>query len=187
MHTVELKVEQDRIESLAKVRTPLDAVEELIWNGLDADAKRVNVDIILNKLSGLRKIKVRDDGKGIDPNICDHAFGTLGGSPKMRIATTPGGRIPHGKSGKGRFRAFGIGRAVTWLSRYKANGDIKEYTIKGLRSTLTQFKIADEQQSNAKQTGVEVTVDDIEQNFPSLAEATLFSSTYWRRWTTFRC
>ena len=171
MHTVTLKVEQDHVESLAKVRNPLVAIEELIWNGLDADAKRVDVELVLNKLGGLAKIRVKDNGFGIEAAICDHAFGSLGGSPKMKINTTPGGRVPHGKSGKGRFRVFGVGRKVTWVSRYKSNGQVKEYMIKGFRSTLKEFEVGDEKDAKSKQTGVEVTIDDIEENFPSLLDS----------------
>lgn len=96
MQTLELKVEQDHIESLAKVRNPIIAIEELIWNGLDADAEKIVVELALNKLGGLSKIVVSDNGTGIKFDECEHAFGHLGGSPKSRIHLTPGGRVPHG-------------------------------------------------------------------------------------------
>jgi len=35
MQTLELKVEKEHIESLAKVRNPTIAIEVLIWNGAD--------------------------------------------------------------------------------------------------------------------------------------------------------
>lgn len=116
MQTLEIKVEQDHIESLAKVRNPIIAVEELIWNGLDADAQKIDVQLVLNNLGGLAKIKVSDNGTGIRFAECEHAFGHLGGSPKSHVYLTPGGRVPHGKLGKGRFRAFGIGGTVTWVT-----------------------------------------------------------------------
>ncbi len=50
MQTLELKVEQDHVESLAKVRNPIVAIEELIWNGLDADATQIEIKLQLNEL-----------------------------------------------------------------------------------------------------------------------------------------
>jgi hypothetical protein len=171
MQTLELKVEQDHIESLAKVRNPIIAIEELIWNGLDADAQKVVVELVLNDLGGLSKIKVSDNGTGIKFDECELAFGHLGGSLKSQMQLTPGGRVPHGKLGKGRFRAFGIGRTVTWVSRYKANGIIKEFDVKGRRSSLKKFEVGDEKETSRKTSGVDVTIDGIESNYPSLTDA----------------
>jgi hypothetical protein len=171
MQTLELKVEQDHIESLAKVRNPLIAIEELIWNSLDADAEKVVVELMLNNLGGLSKIKVSDNGTGIKFAECELAFGHLGGSLKSQLQQTPGGRVPHGKLGKGRFRAFGIGRTVTWVSRYKANGVVKQFDVKGRRSSLKKFEVGDEKEASGKTSGVDVTIDGIESNYPSLSDA----------------
>ena len=171
MQTLELQVEQDHVESLAKVRNPIIAIEELIWNGLDADAVKIDVKLVMNNLGGLSKIRVSDNGTGIKQDECEHAFGSLGGSAKLGVHFTPGGRIPHGKSGRGRFRAFGIGPTVTWVSRYKANGVVRQFDIKGHRSLLKRFEIGDEKEAQGTETGVEVTIDNIETNFPSLLDA----------------
>lgn len=168
MQTIELKVEQDHVESLAKVRNPIIAIEELIWNGLDADATQVNVSLELNNLGGLVKIKVSDNGRGISLLTCRKAFGNLGGSAKSSMQFTPGGRIPHGKSGKGRFRAFGIGNAVTWTSRYEANGTVQQFEIQGRKSSLKQFSIGDQNEIQGSKTGVDVTISGIETNYSSL-------------------
>jgi HSP90 family molecular chaperone len=116
MKTVEVKVAQDHVESLARVRNPIIALEELVWNGLDADASKIQIKVVTNNLGGLAKIKISDNGTGISFKECSKTFGSLGGSAKSNMALTPGGRVPHGKNGKGRFRAFGIGPVVTWTS-----------------------------------------------------------------------
>ncbi|KKK62893.1 hypothetical protein LCGC14_2999780, partial [marine sediment metagenome] len=171
MQTLELQVEQDHVESLTKVRNPIIAIEELIWNGLDADATKIDVKLVMNNLGGLSKIRVSDNGTGIKRGECEHAFGSLGGSAKMEMHSTPDGRVPHGKSGKGRFRAFGIGPTVTWVSRYKADGVVKQFDIEGRRSVLKRFEIGDEKEIKGKRTGVEVTIDNIVTNYPSLLDA----------------
>jgi DNA topoisomerase VI subunit B len=90
MQTLELQVEQDHVESLAKVRNPIIAIEELIWNGLDADATKIDVKLVMNSFGGLSKIRLSDNGTGIKRNECEHAFGTLGGSAKLGVHSTLG-------------------------------------------------------------------------------------------------
>ena len=70
MQTLELKVEQDHVEALAKVRNPITAIEELIWNALDADATVIDVTLEFNELGGLEKIKVSDNGRGLSIEVC---------------------------------------------------------------------------------------------------------------------
>ena len=56
-----VQAQADHIESLFK-GTPLSAVEELVWNALDADANEVKVDVITNPLGGVEAVRVADDG-----------------------------------------------------------------------------------------------------------------------------
>lgn len=181
MQTLELTVEQDHVESLAKVRNPIIAVEELIWNGLDADATEIQVELGTNNLGGLTKVRVTDNGLGIARSECETAFGSLGGSSKSGMELTPGGRIPHGKLGKGRFRAFGIGPKVTWQSRYTEKGKSREYTIIGFRSSLKRFEIGDETAMPGRETGVVVTIDNIESNYATLMDASKAADELSRR------
>ena len=112
-----------------------------------------------------------------------YAFSSLGNSQKLKLQTTRGGRMLHGKHGKGRFRAFGVGRSITWQSRYNDNGSIKEFSIRGLRSSLKKyfFEIGDEKQVRKTPTGVEVTIADIDSNFPSLTRSEAASTELSRR------
>ncbi len=52
---IDLGVEDDHVESIARVR-PLRAVEELIWNSLDADANFVSVHFEENVLVLQRRV-----------------------------------------------------------------------------------------------------------------------------------
>ena len=62
-HSYTVEVQPDFLERQSKAR-PVQAVAELIWNGLDADASRVDVRLEYDEL-GMTKIVVRDDGHGI--------------------------------------------------------------------------------------------------------------------------
>ena len=181
MKQIKLEVGQDHVESLARVRNPLIAIEELIWNGLDADATEITIQTRLNPLGALDVITVTDNGTGIPLEKVDTAFGNLGDSLKLKLQTTPKGRVPHGKGGKGRFRAFGIGRDVVWTSRYQQDDRFYEFRIKGQRSSLRQFDIGDENEVSTEATGVAVTIQGFEQGFPLLSNGQDASQELTRR------
>ena len=84
----------DHVASLASA-SPLAAIEKLIWNALDADAREVRVDLVTNALGGIDAVRVSDDGTGIDILRADETFGSLGGSWKREGGNTPAaGRRP---------------------------------------------------------------------------------------------
>lgn len=57
-----VEVQPDFIECQAKAN-PVQAVAELVWNGLDADAQNVDVRLEVDDL-GAATVVVRDDGTG---------------------------------------------------------------------------------------------------------------------------
>ena len=74
-----VQAKADHIASLARA-TPLSAIEELVWNALDADAREVRVDLVQNALGGIDAVRVSDNGTGIDILRSEETFGSLGGS-----------------------------------------------------------------------------------------------------------
>ena len=66
---------------------------------------------------------------------------------------------------------FGIGPKVTWESHYDLGGELHQYSIIGLRTSLKQFEIGDEEESSDHGTGVVVTIENIESNFSTLMDA----------------
>lgn len=140
---VTVAAQDDFLEKLAGRGRPSTAIAELIWNGLDADAERVEVSVKRNLLDGIEWIRVSDDGVGFSAEDAKDAFANLGGSWKKRRETTPrDGRLLHGKDGKGRFRAFGLGAVVTWES-YVADGadPAKGVLVEGSAEDLKHFEI----------------------------------------------
>ena len=110
----------DHVASLASA-APLSAIEELVWNALDADAREVKVDLVQNALGGIDAIRVCDDGCGIDLLKVEETFGSLGGSWKMPDGATTQNfhRRLHGRHGRGRFKAFALGTHVEWRTTMK--------------------------------------------------------------------
>lgn len=158
---VQVKLARDHLERLANARSPLDAVSELIWNAFDADATEVNVVLLRNHFGDIDGVEVSDNGHGMRHEDALEAFERLGASPKRLLGRSRGGRILHGRQGKGRFQAFALGSEVRWLSRYRENGFLREYTIQGNRATLDQFAIEDPQISSAASTGTVATVTTV--------------------------
>jgi Histidine kinase-, DNA gyrase B-, and HSP90-like ATPase len=64
-----IEVRHDHLERLARRTDPVGAVEELIWNALDADAENVWVEAESDAMGGVDSVTVRDDGSGITPFV----------------------------------------------------------------------------------------------------------------------
>lgn len=113
-----VSVAPSHLASLARC-APSVGIEELIWNALDADATDVRVRLLeQGALHDVGRVEVKDNGTGIDVTRVDQSFSALGWSWKKPAATTPGGRLLHGLSGRGRFQAgyrvaYGTGGPLT--------------------------------------------------------------------------
>lgn len=171
MKQVKVKVHNDHIIRLSHVKKPLLAIEELIWNGLDADAKSVSVTFDFGPLGAIEKIRVVDDGHGIHYRDAEAAFESLGGSWKKHVQRSRNkNRILHGKAGRGRFRPFSIGNSIEWETVYADNGNHREYHIDGNKKDIGTFNIGDTHDSDCGGTGTTVTVSNIEKKFNSLLD-----------------
>lgn len=170
METVSVQVQRDHIERLCRVKKPILAIAELIWNGLDAEATEVNVHLHENKIGGLETVRVIDNGDGLPRQDAATAFGNLGGSWKKQTNRSKHGqRLIHGRMGKGRFRAFALGNVVEWKTRFLENGDLYEYEIIGKAMTPDRFEIGEPAACEGKRKGTTVEIRDIEKRFPSLS------------------
>ena len=166
-HRFTVEVQPDFLERQAKA-TPVQAVAELIWNALDADATIVDVRLNQNPL-GMSIITVTDNGHGIPYAQACELFTRLGGSWKK-----PGGRTKtkermlHGHEGRGRFKAFAVGRVADWRVTYDAGGECRSYDISMLQSNIREVRIGDEELTPTRSPGVEVTVSEFHRDFRSL-------------------
>jgi hypothetical protein len=168
MKIITVEVQPDHLETIARVKRPLVAVAELIWNGLDADATLIDVELQRNQMEGLTRVLVSDNGHGLPYEDADGAFQKLGGSWKKNALKTKGkGRMLHGRLGRGRFKAFAIGTSIIWNTRYRDNGGMSEYTIRGSSSKIGTFEVGDVAKAKSKKSGTDVDVA-LAKNFSSL-------------------
>lgn len=113
------------VKSSVKVTTPsikkkfrnfnrIEAIYELVWNGFDAGADRVDVNIYRNDLGGIIKILISDNGKGIDFDSEDCGFNKYDDSEKKNSIHT------HGKDGVGRFSFHKICNDAVWYTKFNS-------------------------------------------------------------------
>jgi len=170
MKQILVQAQPDHIESLSKA-APVSALEELIWNALDADARQVQVDLITNALGAVEAVRVSDDGTGIDVLKADATFGSLGGSWKRGVDQTLNThRRLHGRQGRGRFKAFALGDHVEWRTTMRAGGELVSYVISGDLSHPGVFNV-ESATGVASATGTEVYVENVRATCDSLLTA----------------
>ena len=169
MKQIFVQAQADHIESLFK-GSPLAAIEELVWNALDADAKEVKVDLITNALGAVEAVRVTDDGTGIDALKADQTFGNLGGSWKRGGKGTEfSGRRLHGRHGRGRFKAFALGLNVEWRTTMRAGEGLLSYKLSGAGEKPGVFELEDAPAGTA--TGTEVYISNVRAIVDSLLDA----------------
>lgn len=167
-HSYPVEVQADFIERQAKAK-PVQAVAELIWNGLDADATRIDVRLEFGEL-GMTKIVVRDNGEGIPFNDAPELFTRLGGSwKKLDGRTKTKSRMLHGFEGRGRFKVFALGRVADWRVTYRTEtGSLSGYDITMFESNLREVRVSDEEDVTADTTGVEIEISELYREYRSL-------------------
>ncbi|MCD7982760.1 MAG: ATP-binding protein [Desulfovibrio sp.] len=174
MQEFQVELHSDHLESLTTAN-PLKALEELIYNALDADAKLVEVLFRRNVIGGIDSIVVQDDGTGIAPEA-EPYFRQLGGSWKKDAKKTKEfQRLLHGKHGKGRFKAFALGEIVEWSTCFKSNGKNYSRSIYGNSQNMGKFSITDPSVTERK-TGTNVIIQNVSEKFSSLSEAKAIES-----------
>ncbi|MEV8597626.1 ATP-binding protein [Streptomyces sp. NPDC052012] len=127
---IPVEVRPDFIEKVARRTDPLGAVEELVWNSLDADATDVRVELELDDFGGVQAVVVSDNGHGIPAATVESAFKGMGGSWKRTAPGTESGRQLHGRHGYGRFRVLALGSTATWTSVSDGPGGRTEVVIR---------------------------------------------------------
>ena len=166
-HQYPVKVQGDFLEKITHSR-PVPALAEFIWNSLDADARVVDVYFQYNELGTLDRIVIRDDGKGMDRRDAPDFFGSLGGSWKRSANSTPSGRFLHGRDGRGRFKAFSIGRVADWQVTYGSGAGLSTYVATMTASDMRTVALSDETPAPAgAHCGVTLTITEISRTAPS--------------------
>ena len=169
MKQIYVQAQADHIESLFK-SSPLAALEELVWNALDADAREVRIDLVTNALGAVEAVRVSDNGTGIDARRADQLFGNLGGSWKRTFAGAGRDvRVLHGRHGRGRFKAFALGMDVEWRTTTRIGDELLSYRLSGTAGRPGVFNLEDAPAGATP--GTEVYVSNVRATVDSLLDA----------------
>ena len=172
MKRITVEVRDDHLEVLARSK-PMNALVELVWNALDAEATEVRVAFEENDLGGVECVRITDNGHGLSYAEAHAAFGNLGGSWKRGESRTgQRRRVLHGQYGKGRFRAFSLGNRVCWHSVAGEAGAPQKFHIEGAAVRPGEFRLSPAVAvSEDAQTGVVVEISDVVSNIDVLRGA----------------
>jgi hypothetical protein len=142
---VSVAVQDDFLERQT-CAAPIAALAELIWNSLDGEADSVSVEFEHADLAGgLSKIVVYDNGLAFPRSEAKQLFGNLGGSWKRHTRRTKSkDRMVHGQEGRGRYKAFALGRSAVWKVCYDDHGTRKAFEISLLEADLKDVAITEE-------------------------------------------
>lgn len=157
VHQYPVEVQSDYLEKITRAK-PVQALSELIWNSLDADANQVSVSFEHNAMGALDRVTVRDNGHGLPRDVAPEYFRKLGGSWKKTRASTSSGRSLHGQEGRGRFKAFAIGTHADWSIAYERDGKMWSYTISMSSINIRNVDISDEVEARVGTTEHGVTL-----------------------------
>jgi hypothetical protein len=149
---------------------PITGVTELIWNALDADADEVRVEFARNALDGIEEVRIVDDGHGMTQQEIVDAFGRLGGSWKRTAKRSKKGRGLHGRDGRGRFLAAGLGGRLRWHTVAEDPDDPSRRLALDVELTvshLSQVEVSDPVPTE-EPTGTRVLIDGFAEEPPGL-------------------
>lgn len=161
LNKVKVALSNDHLKRVSRAN-PIQAIEELIWNSLDANADEVSVRIESSPL-GNTSIIVKDNGEAISAKQADNYLSYIGNSWKSKKTETSSGRPIHGQKGEGRFKAFSLGRFIEWKSVYYSSNDLYQFDIRFNSDNSTEFDFSTPIKCNIdnKNTGLEVIVSDL--------------------------
>ena len=122
------KITSESIKKRFRSYEPWQVIAELVWNGLDAGASKVDILVQEKTLKGTESVSVLDNGAGIDFRNTDKNFERFDDTTKKNVSQ-------HGSHGRGRLSFHLIASNATWYTRCKGQDalisinsyDIKEY------------------------------------------------------------
>lgn len=139
-----MEATDDHVRQLARERDPIGAIQEMIWNSLDAEATAVDVEIGLTETGAVDRVVVADNGHGMEPERCEPYFVRIGDSWKKTALTSPTLKRPlHGRFGHGRLRGYALGSFLRWITIADATKGRLRTTISAHDGARNDFEISD--------------------------------------------
>ena len=139
MNENNVQITSKGIRNSLKRYTPLKSICEYIWNGFDAGASKINVNLHTNEMGLIDRLSVTDNGTGIVYNELPHKFQPFNESKKMRQPNRVNHSLPHGKKGIGRLTFFSFAQTARWDTVYEKGGKKYQYYIGMNKDSLNEY------------------------------------------------
>lgn len=148
------------------------ALLELVKNSYDACSKKCDVNFFLNKDEQLEKIVIQDDGFGMDKEIIENAWLTIGTDyKKTRIKINECGRVPLGEKGIGRLGVHKLGNKITVISKKENTKELKleiDWKKLDIVNKIEDFKINLKESEKSRifqKSGTQIIIEDLKQDW----------------------
>lgn len=152
-------ISDSSIESAGLPKDYKQAVAELIWNGYDAKATKINISFESNEVDHITKLVIADNGQGIEFENLSQTFGKFLDSIKRNSFQRSS--YNRGKKGKGRFAFSTFAGKATWHTVYKKDDKFLEYDIIISKTKKDEFDDQNKKVSKSKQTGTEIILEHL--------------------------
>jgi len=149
------------VDSAGITRDYMDAVAELIWNGFDAHATRVNLVYEANEIDYFSSLDITDNGTGINLSNLGNTFGSFLDSIK-RGAFQRSSYI-RGKKGKGRFSFIAFAGTAKWSTVFldTESQQLLSYDISINAQNKDHYTYDNKQLAKATETGTTLHLSDL--------------------------
>ena len=137
-------VNNNSFDSAGITKDCQEAVCELIRNGFEAQASKVEVCLEGGNLMESPVLIIKDNGTGINHETLEQTFGKFLSSEKRGIGVQIKSQA---NKGIGRFAFSALSHEAKWITRYKANNHLFQYTLQlntnDMASVLESDEITD--------------------------------------------
>lgn len=153
------KITNASIESAGLPKDAKQVIAEYVWNGFDAKASIVSIDISSNELGYIDRIRIADNGEGISPDTLNYSFGNfLDSLKKVQPKRTS---YTRGKKGKGRFSFSLFATRAIWNTVVAVDDELMQYNLVIDRDAKETYDNTELQPSNAAHTGTTVVLEGV--------------------------
>ena len=155
---IPVSVKNQSIDSSGITSDYKAAISEYIWNGFEANAKKVSIEYTLNEAYGVKELIIKDNGDGINYDELRETFGAFLTSKKNLLSLQMKSKA---NKGKGRFSFIAFSSNAEWHTVYKDNNVYKEYDINMSSDKKEVIECSEPQLSDRQETGTEVKFTNI--------------------------
>lgn len=111
-----VSINNNSVEFSGITRDYMEAISELIWNGFDAGATKIDLVFDTNEIDFIPAIEIIDNGSGINLNNLHQTFGAFLDS--LKRGSDHRSSYVRGKKGKGRFSFIAFAQKAIWNTTF---------------------------------------------------------------------